>query len=205
MVVRNTESIRISVTSAPKQKLRTVPRATSKAGLISAFEDSADLRLCRSRMTDLFFTDLVELLRELERRRFDGLDNCTRNFCEYVVTQASHYATYVYRLIGIVEAAADSRPVRRLKCQLEQLLLKLRELQGEWEHELARRQLPVTSRDPERHGGVILGTIPHGAGRPFVDISVEQLYYLHSLGFTWTEVAAVLGMYINRACVHIKA
>ena len=32
-----------------------------------------------------------------------------------------------------------------------------------------------------------------GAGRPQFDISKEQLEYFSSLGFKWTEVAALLG------------
>ena len=37
-------------------------------------------------------------------------------------------------------------------------------------------------------------TSPAGAGRPQFDISKEQLEYLSSLGFKWTEVAALLGV-----------
>ena len=52
-------------------------------------------------------------------------------------------------------------------------------------------------------------TSPARAGRPQFDISKEQLEYLSSLGFKWTEVAALLGvsrMTIYRyACIyHVK-
>ena len=39
-----------------------------------------------------------------------------------------------------------------------------------------------------------LSTVSAGPGRPWFDISKEQLQYLSSLGFSWTEVASLLGV-----------
>ncbi len=57
----------------------------------------------------------AQLLRELERRQFDGLDTCTRNFCEYVVRQVSQYTVHVYRVRRAVAEGAVSESVHHLK------------------------------------------------------------------------------------------
>lgn len=115
--------------------------------------------------------------------------------------QVSQYATYVYRLtVALEETAVQSQAEHLLKSKLQQLLLALREIQGEWEHELERRQMPeaVTSRSRDRNvrlPAITLGRIQHGVGRPFIDITEQRLYALHSLGLSWTVVSsAILGM-----------
>ena len=143
---------------------------------------------------DLFFGHLVMFLTELERRNLDGLQRCTSSFCEYAVRQTGVYATHVYRLLVVAERAfvdSDAQAVHDLKSRMEELLLQLRELQGKWENELELRRLPASDRRvadgrPQR--------VHHGIGRPFVDISEQQLYALQSFGFSWTDVARILGM-----------
>ena len=71
------------------------------------------------------------------------------------------------------------------------LLSQLREIQGEWERELHRRRYSVQILVSQR-----ARLIRHGPGRPYFDITEDLLYTLQSLGFSWTSIAEILGIYI---------
>ena len=78
-----------------------------------------------------------------------------------------------------------------MKDLLEELLVRfLRGIEGMWQHEVTLRSPGSQQRvEPARR----VRTVQHGVGHPFVEISEEQLYYLHSLGFSWTNIAKILG------------
>ena len=70
----------------------------------------------------LFFGNLVGLLCDLERRRDDGLDGCTSDYCAYAVRQLQQYAIHLYQMIATVDGAR-SEESQGLKDLLEELLV----------------------------------------------------------------------------------
>ena len=147
----------------------------------------------------LFFSHLASFLVELERQNHRGVNNWTVNFCEYAARQAGIYATHVYRIFVAAEEAAGTTPVStsgsepldHVKELVGTLLSQLREIQGEWERELHVRRHSVQISASHR-----ARLIRHGPGRPYFDITEDQLYALQSLGFSWTLVAKILGIIV---------
>ena len=134
---------------------------------------------------DLFFNHLALFLVELERQNHRGVSNCTVNFCDYAARQTRMYATHVYRIFVAAEEAAASvsttsafQPIDQVKELVGTLLSQLREIQGEWERKLHVRRHSVQISASHR--------ARHGPGRPYFDITEDQLYALQSLRFSWT-------------------
>ena len=141
---------------------------------------------------DEFFSHLASFLVELERRNSnrEGL-RCTLSFCEYAARQAGMYATHVYRMFVTGEEASNdgARSADQVKALFSSLLSEMTEIQGEWERELHFRQ--ATSSHAASNGTCL---VRHGTGRPYFDITEEQLYTLQSLGFSWNLIANILGI-----------
>ena len=79
---------------------------------------------------------------------------------------------HVYCILVAVERAAVDSTVKYL---FEQLLDQLRKIQSVWESELKQ------SIHDRRIRADRLLHVQYGVGQPFVDISEQQLYTLHSL------------------------
>ena len=85
---------------------------------------------------------------------------------------------------------ADRAVVVRYVQDLEELASSVRELVGYWETYLD--QIDRQSESTAFRAQVV--HMPGRRGRPSFDISRHQLEYLSSLSFTWTHIAALLGV-----------
>ena len=148
---------------------------------------------------DVFFSHLASFLVQLDRQNRREVNNYTVDFCEYAARQAGMYAAHVYRIFVAAEersastlaSTSASQPINDVKELVGALLSQLREIQGEWERELHVRRHSV--QIPASHRARL---IRHGPGRPYFDITEDQLYTLRSLGFSWTLIAEILGMHM---------
>ena len=83
----------------------------------------------------------------------------------------------------------------------EELVSALKDILKKWQDYEGVLEATLESRPLTAHQLPVVGV---GPGRPRFEISKEQLQYLSSLGFSWTEVASLLGvsrMTIYR-CIH---
>ena len=103
---------------------------------------------------------------------------------------------------GIVDAIDDDEEViiMRYRAELEGLVDCLIDIQAQWKcyREMLDAQVPVNGLSFR-----VGTTITLCRGRPQFNVSKEQLEYLSSLGFSWTEVASIFGvsrMTIYRYC-----
>ena len=119
---------------------------------------------------DVFFFHLAFLLVELDRQNGHKVNNYTIDFCEYAARQVGMYATHVYQIFVAAEervastlaSTSTSQPINDVKELVGTLLSQLREIKGEWEHELHVR----------RHYVQI-------SVRIFVDINCRDFWYVH--------------------------
>ncbi len=79
------------------------------------------------------------------------------------------------------------------KAELEELVDSLMQVQIQWKHYQEVLEAGISEEFSFRvdTGGAGAG---HGRGRPRFNVSREQLEYLSSLGFSWSEIASILGV-----------
>ena len=97
-------------------------------------------------------------------------------------------------MVVAAEETADgsgSDALLHIKELIDNLLSQLRTIQGAWERELHMRQHTVNHTG--RTNGVRLCV--YGPGCPFFGTSEGQLFALQSLGFSWSAIARILGMW----------
>ena len=123
----------------------------------------------------------MSLLRERERQNLEGVHRYTMSFCKYAARHADQYAIHVNPLLLTVEETAvdpESHALHIIQQRIDELLSYLREIHGEWEHELVLRQQLGLRLTATGSGRMRLAV--HSVGHPFVDIMEQQLYALHS-------------------------
>ena len=139
---------------------------------------------------ETFFTEVARVVASANNQR--GLAN--EEFSEYVVEQLEMIIISVSTLNSYLGSHLPSSElgseiaISNMREELSSLLECLRCILSEWEEYLNH---PFSSgnysyRAPTRASS--------GPGRPRFDISEQQLMYLHSMGFTWIEIANLLGV-----------
>ena len=129
-----------------------------------------------------FFTQLSSFLVSCERHY--GLAN--QQYTEYAIERLSQQCQSVQAILDSIRRAA-SADLSSLCTSLTQLLEHLHAILNQWEQysdtldiQQVRRYCPPLVPPSSGHG------------RPRFDISQEQLQYLRSLSFTWTDIADML-------------
>ena len=134
-----------------------------------------------------FFEEVARLLESCGR----SFDSASESMANYTVERLS---TCIVSLQNILTVLVSESSLGEVKENVEHLLTICRLLSVEWEKKIDQMCLedndhaytaPVTS--PGSGTGRMLG-------RPPFDISKDQLLYLSSLSFTWTDIARILGV-----------
>ena len=138
---------------------------------------------------ETLFQELNSFLRDADRH----LGTATLNYAHYVVDRLEVIIRTICHLKEHIQAATINERNRHIAVRyvrdMEDLLDCLRPLSQEW-----RKYLDVK----ERYSNAVAYYSPldhtSGRGRPRFIVSCEQLLYLRSLSFTWTEIASLLGV-----------
>ena len=140
---------------------------------------------------ETLFQELQSFLRDADRH----LGNSTVDYAQYAVERMEICVRSIFHLKEHIENEASSideqnRPiVIGYVGDMEDLLQYLRSLSQEWQKYLNFK---------ERHANAVAyrSSLSHTSqrGRPRFVVSQEQLLYLRSLSFTWTEIASLLGV-----------
>lgn len=130
-----------------------------------------------------FFIELSEFLRSLERQY--GIAN--QPFAEYAVERLTISLHNVSRLCSVV-GEGDSSELARCLDDLHQLNVILSSLLALWQQ---YEESTVSFEDASYSTPLELTS---ARGRPRFQISGDQLEYLRSLSFTWTEISSLLGV-----------
>ena len=140
---------------------------------------------------EAFFDELSAFLRELHRR----YESCSEAYGSYAMERLEICISSVSRLKnhledGLTRVEQENRPiVRRYVSDMEELVSYLRSLSREFQdHVDARERMSESMRYR------VEVSQPTGRGRPRFLISRDQLEYLRSLLFTWTEIATLIGV-----------
>ena len=121
-----------------------------------------------------------------EAERQYGLANS--GYTEYVIERFEYTITVCSDLCDHLRRESELEDYFR---SLEELVDALKDILRKWKEYESVLEATVTSRPSTAHH---LSTVSVGPGRPRFEISKEQLQYLSSLGFSWTEVACLLGV-----------
>ena len=136
-------------------------------------------------MVDSFFGDISQMIDQAERQY--GLAN--RSYTEYVIDRLE------FAIIVCSDLRENLRDVSGLEdyySSVEELIDAVKNICKKWEEYEDVLDASLLERPPSAyHSHVIPGS---GPGRPRFKIDKEQLLYLSSLGFSWTEIAVLLGV-----------
>ena len=128
-----------------------------------------------------FFDDVVRLIEGAERQY--GVANL--GYTEYIIER---FESCIIACTSVLNQLRTSAPLNDYCARLDELIECLRTIYYKWqEYEgiLHSNQLNhVSYHAPVTHSG--------RSGRPKFEISKDQLIYLTSLSFTWTDIAALL-------------
>ena len=139
---------------------------------------------------ETLFQELNSFLRDANRH----LGNATVNYVQCVVDRLEITVRTISQLKEHMEAEMTSIEERNRHIavhyvqDMEDLLQCLRSLSQEWQKYLDSKESSnvVAYHSPLEHTSQ--------RGRPRFIVSCEQLLYLRSLSFTWTEIASLLGV-----------
>ena len=140
---------------------------------------------------DEYFSDLARFLGELGRQA--GISSVP--YAEYAIERLEMWEGVCRHLVAVLDAGEsvvegeESAIVEEYRHRFLVLNRLLHSLRIQWlEYCTAVESYSATSyRAPLLYQ-------PHQRGRPSFLIPQEQLEYLHSLSFTWVEIAALLGV-----------
>ena len=140
---------------------------------------------------EAFFDKIAVFLRESGRQ----FGNCSENFANYAIERLEIFIITVSRLKAHLENGAVlvqpqyHEVVTGYKNSMESLVTYLRSLSGEWERYIASMERVSESL---RYRVATRESV--GRGRPPSIVAKEQLEYLCSLSFSWTDIALLLGV-----------
>lgn len=140
-----------------------------------------------------FFEELESFLRS-SNRYLTG-DTASESCAHSVIERFGLVMASIVHIINVFNGArpADQELLEvwsEYLLTLQQLLDRCRSLTSQWE---AYIESIYRNPFPDRYCAPIIRQ-PHARGRPPFQISQDQLSYLASLSFTWTEIAELLGV-----------
>jgi len=136
----------------------------------------------------VFFTELTALLTEAERQF--GVAN--QNYTEYVI----HCMDMALSTCSYIKRTLTSSELQQYLIAVNDLYANLRYIYRQWLlYEDYLDSGAVSGTYPVSYNRVnAVNAVNSELGRPRFNITKDQLEYLSSLGFKWTEVAALLGV-----------
>ena len=135
-----------------------------------------------------FFNEVSSLLQELDRQY--GIGNLS--YVYFALDRLEVCLSSLRLLSRTINEHVDSTSYaeRLLTSEVQELIMCLRVIRARW---LEYRQI-LQSSDATRFAYRVGVSSRQERGRPRFVISREQLEYLWSLSFSWSEVAALLGV-----------
>ena len=124
---------------------------------------------------------------------------------EYVLDRLTTCISTISRLIDYIQSAMEaveleedeSEAIDILQSQLSQLLDCVREISIQWQTHFDRIQMNATGTVSQQGGTSFRLTINRATqepGRPRFNITKEQLEYLSSMSFSWSQMATLFGV-----------
>ena len=131
-----------------------------------------------------FFDEIIKLLQEIDRQY--GIANSS--YTDYALERLEHciISCNTLRERLDVESSLD---LREYCAMLSSLIECLRGVYDKWEE-----YADILNSYPERYSYQVQMVRGNRVGRPRFQISRDQLLYLMSLSFKWTEISALLGV-----------
>ena len=136
-----------------------------------------------------FFDEIIRLLQEADRQY--GIANSS--YTEYALERLEHSiisCTMVQERLEVESNFASSLDLQEYCSMLSSLIGCLRRVYNKWEEYYD----VLNSYSSERYSYHVPVVHNHTIGRPRFQISRDQLLYLNSLCFKWTEISALLGV-----------
>ena len=140
-----------------------------------------------------FFEELESFMASLRQQA----GNSSEAFCHYAIERLEVCIVNLSRLLALLRAPPpssmsqeESSIIVNYCAYLSQLLRCLRLISLEWQNYVEAIELR-TLQSAYRPDQVQPSA---GIGRPRFDISQDQLEYLSSMSFTWTQIASMLGV-----------
>ena len=142
-----------------------------------------------------YFDELSAFIASLDE---DSMTFANENYTDYVVVRLSTCITTLSRLLDHLQSSVDSvelneeevQVIDHYQTQLSQLLGIIRDISSQWRthFDLLQRRLGC-----RRETAFQLSTST-GLGRPKFNITKDQLEYLSSLSFSWSQIGQLLGV-----------
>ena len=132
-----------------------------------------------------FFDETIKLLQETDRQY--GIANFS--YTDYALERLEHTIITCTTIRERLEVEPSSSDLQEYCSMLQSLIECLRVIYNKWEE-----YYDILNSYPERysyHAPVVHSNL---VGRPRFQISRDQLLYLISLSFKWTEISALLGV-----------
>ena len=146
-----------------------------------------------------FFGEVSRLIDEANRQY--GLAN--GSYTEYVIERLEFVVNVCSDLSSHMRAVAELEDYCK---SCEELMSTIRVICSKWEEYQGVLDANLTVRPSYSYQSQVSTRLQVGPGRPPFEISREQLLYLSSMGFKWSEIAVLIGvsrMTIYRCKLHI--
>ena len=141
------------------------------------------------------FEEIGTFLEELERQ----YGFCNRGYTEYALSRLELCIQTSLTLQGTIVTRIQntSEEVQDICDSLSELVDSLRRIRLKWNEYQDILDSGVSLTDIAYRAPILQSG---GRGRPSFDVSKEQLEYLASMQFTWSEIAALIG--VSRSTVY---
>lgn len=138
---------------------------------------------------ETFFEELEAFITSLRQQA----GTSSEAFCHYAIERLEVCIVNLSRLVALLRAPLpsnqsqeESSVIVNYCAHLSQLLRCLRVISLEWQGYMETIELQSAYRPDRVQPSACIG-------RPRFDISKDQLEYLSSMSFTWTQIASMLG------------
>ena len=147
---------------------------------------------------ETYFQELSDFITSLDG---DRISFANERFTDYVVDRLSTCVSTLSRLIYHLQSSSNSieldeddvEVVEYYQLLLHQLLDTIRRIESEWQRHFDHLQAVSGTR---RESAFQLSSTRtfNRPGRPKFNVTKEQLEYLSSMSFSWTQIAQLLGV-----------
>lgn len=145
-----------------------------------------------------YFEELSMFICSLGRGR---IAYANEGYTEYVLDRLGTCISTISQLVDYIQSAMESvaleddetETIEVLQSQLFQLLDCVREISVEWQVHFDRIQMNTGTVSQHRFQ-LTTSRATQGQGRPRFNITKEQLEYLSSMSFSWSQIAILLGV-----------
>ena len=143
------------------------------------------------------FTEIESFLIRLNGE----IDSCSYDYSEFVYGMLHSCVQVLSRVLFNVSSVVNkSQELTTWQHCLSELIDCCKSLVTLWQNYVDRMDATLVSMAPS--DGYVVPITVHGRGRPQLAISRDQLEYLRSLNFSWSEIARLLG--VSRMTIYIE-